>query len=394
MKLLYLECKMGCAGDMLMGALSELVPDDEVMSLLNTLPGVQLTRQTVTRCGINGTHITVTVHGEEEESHDVHHHEHHCEHHHAHHEHHHTSMADVTDIINSLPVSETVKSDALAVYRLLAEAEGHVHGRPVEQIHFHEVGTMDAVVDIVGVCLLLARIKPERIIVSPVHVGSGQVHCAHGILPVPAPATAYLLRDVPIYGGEVEGELCTPTGAALLRHFADSFGNMPVMQTTAIGYGRGKKEFAAANCVRAFLGETAEQVEEVIELKCNLDDMTGEQIGYACDRLFAAGALDVFTTPVGMKKNRPGVLLTVLCSHETHDALVREMFRHTTTLGVRETVCQRHVLQRRETERQTTCGNVRFKMAEGYGVNREKPEFDDLARLAEEQGRSVLDLLC
>ena len=202
--------------------------------------------------------------------------------------------------MEGLDLSSKVREDILTVYRLIAEAESHIHDRPVTDIHFHEVGTLDAVADVTAVCLLMAELKPEQVIVSPIHVGSGQVRCAHGILPVPAPATAYLLRDVPIYGGAVKGELCTPTGAALLKHFATRFGEMPPMRTERIGYGMGKKEFEAANCVRALLGETADRVDDVVELACNVDDMTAGELGFAMEQLFAAGAREVFTVPIGM----------------------------------------------------------------------------------------------
>lgn len=397
MKLLYLECNMGAAGDMLTAALSELVPEADMLLQKICLPGVQISRETVTRCGISGTSVSVKIHGTEEESCDVHthpqeHHEHHHERHHEqHHTHHHATLADITRIIHELDIPENVKEQALSVYRLLAEAEGQAHGCTVEEIHFHEVGTLDAVADITAVCLLLDAIAPDRIVVSPVCTGFGQVRCAHGILPVPAPATAYLLRDMPVFAGQVEGELCTPTGAALLRHFADECGHMPAMRIRGTGYGMGKKAFSAANCVRAFLGET-DAAGQVVELKCDLDDMTGEQLGYAVTKLMQTGALDVFTTAIGMKKNRPGILLTVLCAEEQRERLVREIFRHTTTLGIRETVCRRYTLDRKETAMETPCGTVRCKEADGYGVTRCKPEFDDLAKLAEERGRSVLDL--
>jgi len=232
-----------------------------------------------------------------------------------HRSHHHSDLHNIEHIIEELALPDKVRADALAVYQLIAEAESHAHGRPVEHIHFHEVGTLDAVADITGVCLLIYLLAPERILASPVHVGCGQVRCAHGVLPVPAPATAHILRDAPIYGGKIQGELCTPTGAALLKHFACGFGEMPVMRAAQIGYGMGKKDFEAANCVRAFFGETDTENgdDEVLELRCNLDDMTGEAIGFAQDRLLEGGALEVFTTAVGMKKSRPGVLLTCLC---------------------------------------------------------------------------------
>lgn len=410
MKTLYLECNMGAAGDMLMAALLELLPDRQAfLDRMNALgiPGVRLSAAPAVKCGITGTHMTVTVNGEEEESLDEvpghhHHHEHDHEHEHDHdhdhaHEHnhahgqthHHTGMEEIGALIARFNLPEKVKANALAVYGLIAEAESHAHGRPPEQIHFHEVGTMDAVADIVGVCLLLDMLAPDRVTASPVHVGSGQVRCAHGVLPVPAPATAYLLRDVPIYGGAVRGELCTPTGAALLRHFADEFGAMPLMRTSGIGYGMGKKDFEAANCVRALLGETGAGGDEIIELYCNLDDMTPEALGFAQERLLEGGALDVFTTPIGMKKNRPGVLLTVLCHEDTREGLVRLLFRHTTTLGVRETVSRRYTLDRTERTAQTPYGPVRVKRSAGWGVTREKPEYEDLAKIAKAQNLSL-----
>ena len=220
--------------------------------------------------------------------------------------------------------SERIRKDILAVFGMIAEAESHVHGVPVTEIHFHEVGTMDAVADIAAVCILMDRLAPDQVVVSPVHVGSGQVKCAHGILPVPAPATAFILKDVPIYGGEILGELCTPTGAALLKYFASRFGAMPVMRTAAIGYGMGKKDFPAANCVRALFGETEQTGDIVAELSCNVDDMTAEEAGYAMEALFAAGALEVYTTPAGMKKSRPGLILHVMCRQDKKDEMALE----------------------------------------------------------------------
>ena len=251
---------------------------------------------------------------------------------------------------------------------------------------------MDAIADITAVCYLLDKLHADKIYASAVHVGSGQVKCAHGILPVPAPATAYILRGVPTYGGEIRGELCTPTGAALLKHFVSEFGKMPVMVTDAIGYGMGKKDFPAANCVRAMLGHTDDQTDTVAELSCNLDDMTPEEIGFAMDRLLEAGALDVFTTPIGMKKNRPGTMLTVLCKPEKKDVLVRQLFRHTTTLGIRENQLHRYTLTRRTETLDTPYGPVRQKISSGYGVERSKPEYDDLTKIAREQEISLLAL--
>lgn len=402
MKTLYLDCSMGAAGDMLAAALLELLPDpDAFVAELNALaiPDVKFSRETSVKCGITGTHLQVTVHGEEEGAHDHHHahsHDHHHDHAHAHHHdhahshHHHASLHDIEHIVRGhLSLPATVADNVMAVYHLIADAESKAHGKPVSEIHFHEVGTMDAIADITAVCLLMHRLAPDEIIVSPVHVGSGQVHCAHGILPVPAPATATILQDVPIYGGSIQGELCTPTGAALLKHFADSFGEMPVMRTSAIGYGMGKKDFPAANCVRALLGERSDASDDVVELCCNIDDMTGEAIGYAFDKLFAAGALDVYTIPIGMKKNRPGHLLHVICREADKDALVRALFAHTTTIGIRENRFRRYTLDRRIETIETADGPVRRKCSTGYGVSREKFEHDDLARIADAQGLSL-----
>lgn len=402
MKTLYLDCSMGAAGDMLAAALLELLPDpDAFVAELNALaiPDVKFSRETSVKCGITGTHLQVTVHGEEEGAHDHHHahsHDHHHDHAHAHHHdhahshHHHASLHDIEHIVRGhLSLPATVADNVMAVYRLIADAESKAHGKPVSEIHFHEVGTMDAIADITAVSLLMHRLAPDEIIVSPVHVGSGQVHCAHGILPVPAPATATILQDVPIYGGSIQGELCTPTGAALLKHFADSFGEMPVMRTSAIGYGMGQKDFPAANCVRALLGERSAASDDVIELCCNIDDMTGEAIGYAFDKLFAAGALDVYTIPIGMKKSRPGHLLHVICREADKDALVRALFAHTTTIGIRENRFRRYTLDRRIETIETADGPVRRKCSTGYGVSREKFEHDDLARIADAQGLSL-----
>ena len=398
MKTLYLECSMGAAGDMLTAALLELVEDkQQCIDRINHLglSGVRVTAEPSVKCGITGTHMKVTVDGEEEESLDAqgHHHEHVHEHSHAHaherphddHEHghhHHASVSDIDKLINGLNVSDQVKANAKAVYALIAEAESQVHGHPVSEIHFHEVGTLDAVTDVVSVCLLMEEIGAEEVVVSPVHVGSGHVRCMHGILPVPAPATALILKDVPTYGGHIQGELCTPTGAALLKHFASRFGDRPMMKTKAIGYGMGKKDFEQANCVRAFLGESEGKLEQITKLECNLDDMTGEDIGFAIEQLFNAGARDVFTQPIGMKKNRPGILLSVLCLPEDADRLAEEIMKHTSTLGIRRQEMSRYALQRSVGTVNTSYGEVRLKQASGMGVKRSKPEFDDIAAIA------------
>lgn len=457
MRTLYLECRMGCAGDMLMGALSELVDQKKFIDTMNHVgfDSIVYQAQSSVKCGILGTHMKITVNGREEKPehehdatfffqvdnaeeqmvnhildhieeingiHDVKYenetlsymfdHDHGDEaenrvreifadhipdavihsHGHAHHEHHHDHhgmhVNDVNQVIDGLHVSDKVKTDAKAVYHIIAEAESRAHGMEITDIHFHEVGTLDAIADVVGNCVLFEMIGAERIYASPVALGNGMVRCAHGILPVPAPATAYILEGIPAYGGRMDGELCTPTGAALLKYFVNSFETMPTIYTEKIGYGMGNKDFEAANCVRAFLGEMDDDG-EVAELTCNLDDITPENIGYAFDVLFKEGALDVYVTPVHMKKNRPGYVFTCMCRMSDKEKMTRLMFRHLPTLGIRETFCRRHALRRKVEMIHTSFGDVRIKVSEGYGIRREKIEYEDLARIATENGLSI-----
>lgn len=396
MKTLYLDCGMGAAGDMLTAALLELFPQrSEILEELNTLgiPHVHFSMEKSSKCGILGTHISVKVHGEEEHEH-CHEHSHvqHHEHHHSH-EHSHNTLHGIEHILSHMHISEKIRNDVLAVYGLIADAESKAHGVPVSEIHFHEVGNLDAVADVTAVCILMEKLAPEKVIVSPIHVGSGQVRCAHGILPVPAPATAHILQGCPIYGGKINGELCTPTGAALLKYFADDFGDMPIMKVSAIGYGMGKKDFEAANCVRAMLGETDSSKDVMYELNCNVDDMTAEQIGFSLECFFKAGAVEAFTIPINMKKSRPGTLIRVICSGKLKDSLIQTMFKYTSTAGIREAKIERSVLERSITDVETPYGIIRRKDYSGYGVNRSKYEYDDLARIASKQQVSIEDLL-
>lgn len=422
MKSLYIDCSMGAAGDMLTAALLELLPDpDAAVTELNALgiPSVRFSTHPSTKCGIMGTHVSVKIHGREEIDHEqLHGHEHEYPHEHEHphehghslehghphehrhsqerdhsHEHSHRSMHQIGHILEKLPISQSVREHAISVYDLIAQAESSAHGVPVSEIHFHEVGTMDAVADVTAVCLLMEKLAPDEVIVSPIHVGSGQVACAHGILPIPAPATAHILRGAPIYGGSIQGELCTPTGAALLRHFATRFGDMPVMQVEKIGYGMGVKDFSAANCVRTMIGESSTGMTETVwELQCQVDDMTAEMIGFAAERLLEGGALDVFSVPVGMKKSRPGTLLSVLCREQEKETILSLLFRHTTTLGIRETKQRRHYLARTIETHDTPFGPVREKISSGYGVTRSKLEYEDLAHIAKKYDISIEEL--
>jgi uncharacterized protein (TIGR00299 family) protein len=447
MRKLYLECNMGASGDMLMGALVELLPDrDLFLQRMRSLglPGVTIGCDFMTKCGITGTKMRIHVGGVEETSTDtdlsdspdapeivhdhdhshphthagdhehdhkhehehnhVHEHDHKHEHEHDHvHEHDHShedqsgdrshedsqsqshthyGYNDICGIIQGLDLAENIKEHALAVYSLIAEAEAAVHGVPVDEIHFHEVGSYDAVVDIVGCSLLFHMLGINVIEASPVHVGSGFVRCSHGILPVPTPAAAHILRGVPIYGGKIKGELCTPTGAALLKHFVRRFGDMEPMAVSKIGYGMGHKDFEAANCVRAFLCDRADTQNDVVEIRCNLDDMTPEAIGFATELLFNNGALDVFSTPIMMKKNRPAVLFTCLCKPDDKNEMARLILRNTTTFGIRYQYLKRDVLDYSVYKVDTAFGEIRIKSAAGWGIVKEKPEYEDVRSAA------------
>lgn len=378
MKILYFDLGMGAAGDMLCASLLELCPDRAaVLDALNAIgiPGVRLALEPREKCGVLGSHFSVTVCGREEPPDEPP-------------EHHHSDLGDIRALIHGLPLEETVASDALAVFDLLAQAETKAHGVPMEHIHFHEVGSLDAVADIVSCCVLVHHLNPERIAASPVATGSGTVRCAHGVLPVPAPATAALLEGIPTVPGDYEKELCTPTGAALVRHFAQEFGPMPAMTAERAGYGMGSRDFPRANCVRAFLGE-AEGADGVTELCCSVDDMSPEAVGFAMQILLDAGAPEVWTTAVGMKKNRPGILLTVLCRKDQRDEMVRLLFRHTSTIGIRESVCRRWILRRASGAVETPYGPVRVKRSSGYGAKKQKAEYDDLAAIAREHGLTL-----
>ena len=403
MKVLFFDCGMGAAGDMMTASLYELLSDEEKTAFLKKvnslgIEGTEVKAQKSVKCGITGTHMQVLVDGREEghnheENHGHEHYEHeHHEHDHGHdHEHHHhSSLSDIGSLIDSMDLSDKAAEDAKNVYRIIAEAESRVHGEAVEQIHFHEVGTKDAVIDVVSVCILIDMLKPDRILSSPVHTGYGSVRCMHGILPVPAPAAAHILEGVPICAGKIEGELTTPTGAALLKYFVSEFMEMPVMKVDKTGYGMGTKDFKKANCLRAFLGESeADEDETVAVLMCNVDDMTGEDIGFACERFFEGGASEVFTVPVNMKKSRPGHLIEVICSNEKAESMIRLMFKYTTTIGIRRFEYKRYILERRKETVKTPLGDVQLKVSEGYGVKRTKYEYEDLARIASENNMSL-----
>lgn len=415
MKTLYIECNMGAAGDMLMASLLELIPDKEdFIHLMNNLrlPGVKVSSSQVEKCGIIGTQISISINDIEEKSVDIsnlshihqHDHEHddmhtHCHlesiHEHKHqHEHKHIGLIEIKNIINSLSISDVVKQNSIAIYSIIADAESKSHGKPVDKVHFHEVGNLDAIADIVGVSILMEKINPDKVIVSPIHVGYGQIKCMHGILPVPAPATSYILKNTPIYGGGIQGELCTPTGAAILKHFATSFGEMPIMLTDSIGYGMGQKNFQQANCIRSFLGETEQEQEQdhIIELICNIDDMTGEDIGYVINLLLENGALDAFIVPVQMKKNRPGNLLVSLCNEADKNNIINLILKNTTTIGIRKYSTKRITMDRINKIVNTEYGNIRIKESSYGGISKIKVEHDDLIKISKKFNLTISEV--
>ena len=374
MSTVFLDCSMGAAGDMLSAALLELCPDrDAALARLNAvgIPGVSYRAERAEKCGIAGTRLRVTYEGAEEGGVEQPRHSRGMR------------LGDIKTLINGLNMPPKAIADAGKIYDMLAAAEAAAHGRPMEHIHFHELGTMDAVADICAACTLMSELSPDRVVCSPVRVGYGTVSCAHGILPVPAPATAALLEGVPVYAGDIQGEMCTPTGAAIIKYFSAGFSNLPAMTVSRVGIGVGMRDFPTANCVRAMLGA---ENDAVTELCCDVDDMTPEDVGYAVGILRRSGALDVSWQAEGMKKDRPGIRISVLCRREDRDALVQLMFKYTSNIGIRETLCARFVLRRGAGSVETPWGAVRTKVSQGYGVRREKPEYDDIAAIAQENG--------
>ena len=377
---LYFECNMGAAGDMIASALVDLFDEkqavvDEINRL--SLPHTEITYETKNQNGISGAHLNIVINGESETPEDGHGHA-------NSHSHSHRKLNDVYEIIDTLSVSERVKADVKSIYGIIAKAEAKAHNAEVGEVHFHELGMLDAIADVTVCAYLIEKLNPERIICSPVNVGNGTVHCAHGVLPVPAPATAEILGGIPFYKSDIQTELCTPTGAAVLKFFADEFTANPVFSGSAkIGTGAGTKELEQANIIRVFEFEG----ESVTELSCNIDDMTGEEAGYAAEKMMKEGALDCFITPVIMKKGRPAYLFTVLCKPEQSVKFAKLIFKHTTTIGIRKYTPSRYTLERKISEENGVC----IKQSEGYEIIREKIEFEDIKKLADEKDISVFE---
>ncbi|MBX3277185.1 MAG: nickel pincer cofactor biosynthesis protein LarC [Acidobacteria bacterium] len=390
MRTIYLDCFAGISGDMLLGAMLDLGLDiTDLKAELSKLDlhGFAVDSQKTNRCGITSTKFDVIVH------HHDHHHDHHEHDHHVaeHPAHAHRPLSEIVRLIEASELADRVKGRAIAVFRRLGEAEAKIHGVPVETVQFHEVGAVDSIVDIVGACIGLDLLGIEKIVCSALHVGTGTFECAHGVYPVPGPATAELLRNAPVYAGEVRGELVTPTGAAIVSTLASEFGPLPAMNVLRVGYGAGARKYPHfPNVLRAFLGETELEAapNTVAVIEANLDDLSPQVLGHLMERAFASGALDLFYTPVQMKKNRPGVLLTALCAPYDRDAIINLIFSETSTLGVRHRIEQRTTLNREHIAVKTEYGSIRIKAASDASGKRRNfaPEFDDCREAAESHG--------
>ncbi len=360
----YFDCFAGAAGDMLVGALLDAGASlDTIRQAIApfAIEGYELTATPVQRNGIAATKFDVLVDPDAPQPH--------------------RHLSDITDLIDNAALSAPVAERAHSVFVRLAEAEAYVHGCGINEVHFHEVGAVDSIVDIVAACIALEELGIDRIVCSPIAVGSGTVKCDHGVLPVPTPATARMLCDAPVLAGPNPGEATTPTGAALLTALAESFGPMPAMDLTAAGVGAGTRdETPAANIVRVFLGQAADcaSMDAVVELTANLDDCTGELLGATIELLLARGALDAWVTPATMKKSRPAWILSVLTRPADVPLMEDTIFAETPTLGIRRHTAMRTMLQRRQELVETAFGPIRVKVASRDGVELTvKPEFDD-----------------
>jgi uncharacterized protein (TIGR00299 family) protein len=391
-KLLYFDCFSGAAGDMILGAFLDAgLPLAALKGALGSLgvDGWEVSAERVIKAGITATKFRVHEHAARGHDHGPDHHAH------DQHHHHHT-VAEIKDAIDRSALSETGKARAKRLFDRLAEAEAAVHSMPVEKVHLHEVGELDSIIDIVGAVFAFEWFNADRVVVSPINVGSGMIKTVHGLYPVPAPATVRLLANAPIYGRDVKTELLTPTGALILSDYASDYGPMPAMRVERSGYGAGDRDLEGTpNVLRLVIGEgdRAASAIRVAVIECEIDDMNPQIFGVLMDRLYASGALDVFYAPVQMKKNRPGTLVTIIAKPDQRESLIDVMFRESTTIGVRSSEMARECLDRETVDVVTPIGNVRFKIATRDGkVFNAQPEFEDVAKLAEDQGRPIKEV--
>lgn len=416
MKVLYFDCFSGISGDMTLGALLDLGVSQE--HLIESLKALKLEGEyhfnikKELKNGIMGTLVDVVLHSEEHEhehhdEHEHHHHEHDHEHEHHHHDeaavahthnhnpkHEHRSYKNIISMIEGSALNENIKKLSKKIFTVIGEAEGKIHGLPLEEVHFHEVGAVDSIVDIVGTAICIDAIKPDKIIFSKIPLSKGFVKCQHGMFPLPAPASLEILKDVPVYFTDIKFELVTPTGAGIIKALADGYDDSGDMTIEKIGYGLGKKTYEKPNVLRAYLYEQKKKISnQIVEIDTNIDDMTGEQLGYVMELLLTAGALDAYFTPIYMKKNRPGVKLSVLCTPEKQQDLTQLLLSQTSTFGVRYKLMGRDILDREFTEIQLLNDIVRCKigMIDGKPIKIE-PEYEDCKRIAKNNSLPIAEV--
>ena len=397
MKTLYFDCASGISGDMTVAALLDLGGDQQVLEQGLASLGVSGYRLKFGRAeknGIDAFDFTVELdHPAHDHGHD-HDHDHGHDHDHDH-DHVHRGFGDIRELIEASSLSPRAKELSLRIFRVVAEAEAKVHAKPVDEVHFHEVGAVDSIVDIVGTAILLDHLEVERVLCSPLSEGQGTIRCQHGVIPIPAPATLEIVRthNIPLRITQNKGELVTPTGAAIVAALADGFAVPEEFSVTAVGYGAGKRNYPhTANVLRVLaLEEEGPQkgVDSVCELTCNLDDIASEALAFACEELMAAGALDVWVTPATMKKGRPGHILSVLCQPQRQEEFFRLMLRHTSTIGVRASLRERRVMERRQLAVETPYGPVIIKESTMEGVQKIKVEFESAKAIAREKGLPI-----
>lgn len=430
MKILYFDCFSGISGDMTLGALLDLGVDEvafrKELSKLN-LQGYEIAIEQKLKSGIVGRDVHVILHDEEHthhEHHHDHHHTHEHDHNHGHHEHTHHShehgnhhkhggadhhhehshtarnLTDIEVLIETSDLNQRVKDFSKKVFREIARAEAKVHNKAIEEVHFHEVGAVDSIVDIVGVAICLDLLGVDKVYSSPMHDGQGFIKCQHGMMPVPVPAVMEMLSssNIPLISEDVNTELVTPTGLGIIKCLAENYGKMPAMKVEKTGYGMGKRETGRFNALRVVLGNLVDESQgedEIIVLETNIDDTSSEVLGYTMERLLENGALDVFYTPIYMKKNRPAFMLTVLAGNGTEEKLVDVLLRETTTLGIRRSATQRYCMNREIVNVSTNYGDVRVKVASFGDITKAMPEYEDCREIARNTGlpiRTVYDL--
>lgn len=401
MKTLYFDCSSGISGNMTLGALVEILGDEQyLVEELKKLQvdGYHIEISKKVKNGITGTYVDVVLEDHHHHEHDHHHEEHHHEHEHEHEHHHeHRNLHDVNHIIENSNLKEETKQLAKRIFRRVAEAESKVHHKSIEEVHFHEVGAIDSIVDIVGTAILINKIQPDKIISSVVNDGYGFIECAHGTMSVPVPATSEIFSKAGVKCRQIDidTELVTPTGAAIISELATEFTVMPTMTVQKIGWGAGKKDLKIPNVLKVYLGEmeeTLEEKQEIAVMETNIDDTTGEILGYTAEKLMQNGALDAFFTPIYMKKGRPAYRLTVACRKENIEKLQTIIFRETTTIGIRYRYEKRNVLPREKVEVNTEYGLVQAKQVKLGEETYTYPEYESLKKIAEEQNIPLKDL--